>query len=283
MSSPSLDDASDDETMFPIPRQSRSIPQIPSSPSPRPLSWTRQFQVFPLPNDPSDRILLPATALEQLLSSAGTQDLPQPLTFRILNLNNNIFTHVGVREFSAAQGEVGIPSWILESLSLQPTDLVAITLRHLPKATRVKLRPLEAGYIEDDWKALLESQLRTHTTLTKGEILSIKASPTTEFRFLVDELEPADAVNLIDTDVTTEIEEMSEDNARRTQKERIQATKRRTSEMVDVAIGQGVSGSVGKGEYAYFRVKQWDKQKRIEVTLASEGDADLLLGTSEDW
>lgn len=192
-------------------------------------------------------------------------------------------THVGVREFSAPQGEVGVPTWILESLSLQPSDLVAVTLRHLPKATRVKLRPLEAGYIEDDWKALLESQLRTHTTLTKGDILIIKASPTTEFRFLVDELDPAEAVNLIDTDVTTEIEEMNEDNARRTQTERIQAVKRRNAEMVDIKIDQAVSGNVSKDEYAYFGVKNWDKNRILEVVLNGEGDADLLLGTSEDW
>jgi hypothetical protein len=282
MSSPSAEDLSDDE-MFSIPQQ-RTLPQqLRSPPSPRPISWTRQFQIYPLENDPSDRILLPPSALEQLLSSAGSQDLPHPLTFRILNLQTNHFTHVGVREFSAPQSQVGVPAWILESLALQPMDLVAITLRQLSKATRVKLRPLEAGYIEDDWKALLESQLRTHATLTKGDILLVRAGPMTEFKFLVDELEPADAVNLIDTDVTTEIEEMSEDNARQTQKERIQATKKRNAEVVDVTIDQTIAGSVSKGEYAYFRLKEWDKEKMLAITLSSEGDVDLLLGASEDW
>ena len=99
----------------------------------------------------------------------------------------------------------------------------------------------------------------------------------------MDELEPAEAVNLIDTDVTTEIEEMSEDNARATQNQRIQASKRRNAEVIDVNTDQKVSASVGKGEYAYFRVQQWDRAKNVEVTLRSDGDADLLLSTSEDW
>lgn len=285
MSTPPPDDASDDEIMFPLAQHSRPIlPPTSSSPSPPPLRWTQQYNVYPLANDPSDHVLLPPTALEQLLSAASfNTDLPQPLTFRITNSRTSRSTHVGVREFSAPSERIGIPAWIIESLELNEEDTVTVSIRELPKATRVKLRPLEAGYIEDDWKALLESQLRIHTTLTKGEILSIRAAVNTTFRFLIDELEPADAVNLIDTDVTTEIEEMSEDNARKTQDQRIKAAKQRNAEIVDIKIDQAVTGSVPQGEYVYFRVKQWDRSQNLEVTAKAEGDVDLLLSTSEDW
>lgn len=283
MSSPPQDDISDDETMYPLPRPLRPVIP-PSSASPRPLQWTKQFQVNPLQNDPSDRILLPPAALEQLLSFVpfGT-DLPQPLTFRVFNPRNDRYTHVGVREFSAVENAVGIPSWICESLDLLPQSIVTVSFRPLPKATRVKLRPLEAGYIEDDWNALLESQLRTHTTLTKGEILSVRAGPDAEFRFLIDELEPDDAVNLIDTDVAAEIEEMSEDNARQTQVKRTEAAKQRIADSADITTDGTVTGVVGKGEYAYFRVREWDRRKNVEIVLRADGDADLLLSTSEDW
>ena len=286
MSTPPPDDASDDETMFPLTRHSRPTTSFPptSSPSPLPLQWTQQYKVYPLANDPSDHVLLPPTALEQILSATPfNTDLPQPLTFRITNNRNSHSTHVGVREFSAPANRIGIPVWILESLKLEEDDTVTVSVRELPKATRVKLRPLEAGYIEDDWKALLESQLRIHTTLTKGEILSIRAGVNTTFRFLIDELEPADAVNLIDTDVTTEIEEMSEDNARKTQDQRIKAAKQRTAEIVDIKIDQPVSGSVAQDEYMYFRINQWDRTTNLEVTAKAEGDVDLLVSTSEDW
>ena len=263
MSSPPADELSDDETMFSLTRHSRPV-MPPSSPSPRPLQWTQQFKVYPLQNDPSDSILLPPTALEQLLSSTPLNtDLPQPLTFRIFNPKNSRCTHVGVREFSAPPNAIGIPSWITDALELQTEDILTVSIRVLPKATRVKLRPLEAGYIEDDWKALLESQLRTHTTLTKGEILSIRAGPSTTFQFLIDELEPEDAVNLIDTDVTTEIEEMSEENARKTQDQRIKAANQRNAEATDIVINQSVSGTVGRGEYGYFKLKGWGSTKEF--------------------
>jgi len=111
----------------------------------------------------------------------------------------------------------------------------------------------------------------------------VRAGPSQVFEFLIDELEPEDAVNLIDTDVTTEIEEMSEDNARRTQKERIEAAKRRNAETVDVVVDKTVSGSVEKGGYVYYRLKDWDRSQNLEIVLSCEGDADLLISTSEDW
>jgi hypothetical protein len=284
MSSPPHDELSDDdEPMYPLTRHSRPI-LPPSSPSPSSLQWTQQLRVYPLPNDTSDKILLPATALEQLLASLPfNTDLPHPLTFRITNPKTSHSTHVGVREFSAPANTIGIPSWITESLEIHSDDTVTVSIRILPKATRVKLRPLEAGYIEDDWKALLESQLRTHTTLTKGQILSIRAGVDSTFRFLIDELEPADAVNLIDTDVSAEIEEMSEDNARHTQNQRIQAAKQKNAEITDITIEKPIHGKIVKGEYVYFRMKQWEKSRNLEITLTAEGDADLLLSTSEDW
>jgi Ubiquitin fusion degradation protein UFD1 len=281
-SPPDDDEISDDESMYPLARRFQQQAPV-SSPSPAPLQWSQQLLVYSLANDPSDRVVLPPAALEQLLSRVPLNtDLPQPLTFRVFNPRNDKFTHVGVREFSAPVNTVGIPAWIIESLGLHEDDAVTVAIRDLPKATRVKLRPLEAGYIEDDWKALLESQLRTHTTLTKGEILSIRTGLGTTFRFLVDELEPSDAVNLIDTDVTTEIEEMSEDNARKTQDQRIQAAKLRTSTN-NISTNVPVEGSVTKEGYAYFKLGNWDRKRNLQITLESEGDADLLIGTSESW
>src|ERR1700738_2221290 len=114
MSTTPHDDFSDDEEpMYHLTRHSRPV-LPPSSPSPS-LQWTQQLQVYSLPNDTSDKILLPASALEQLLSSLPfNTDLPQPLTFRITNPRTSHFTHVGVREFSAPADSVGIPSWITE-------------------------------------------------------------------------------------------------------------------------------------------------------------------------
>ena len=125
------------------------------------------------------------------------QLLSQPLTFRIVNAANERVVYAGVREFSAEEGEVVLSSFlknVLGTYDVTPLDnvarnndalmreadeedhrpLLAIHAVQLPKGTHVKLRPLEAGYDPEDWKALLEEHLRTnYTTLTRGEILAV--------------------------------------------------------------------------------------------------------------
>ncbi|KAI9839795.1 MAG: hypothetical protein M1837_001994 [Sclerophora amabilis] len=215
------------------------------------VNWSAQFSVAPsTPISkllPGDKILLPPSALEQLLSAATTvvsgadtstsststfdpfnpysyaaeqqaraqaqfrqQQLPHPLTFRLVNPENGRVIHAGIREFSAADEEVVISPFLRRALGLEehlPSALIAggnanhgpldanletvdgmkgsprttdnrprltVHAKQLPKGTYVRLRPLEAGYDPEDWKSLLEQHLRANfTTLTNGEILSV--------------------------------------------------------------------------------------------------------------
>lgn len=151
------------------------------------------------------------------------QQLPHPLIFRLYNPANNRFSHAVPREFSAEEGEVGISLFLREALGLEEKDeeplqegeeegsrekpKITIVSRSLPKGTYVRLRPLEAGYDDEDWKALLERHLRMNfTTLTVGEILSVGGRTNSggkkdrgEFRFLIDKLQPEEAVCIVDT------------------------------------------------------------------------------------
>lgn len=151
------------------------------------------------------------------------QQLPHPLIFRLYNPANNRFSHAVPREFSAEEGEIGISPSLREALGLEEKEeeplkegeeegsrekpKITIVSKSLPKGTHVRLRPLEAGYDDEDWKALLERHLRMHfTTLTVGEILSVEGRTNSggrkdggEFRFLIDKLEPEEAVCIVDT------------------------------------------------------------------------------------
>ncbi|RPB09673.1 hypothetical protein P167DRAFT_291476 [Morchella conica CCBAS932] len=215
------------------------------------LNWSSQLSVTASTGTPvsltGDKILLPQSALEQLLAASASapqpppavvdleswdtpqvpqqrnQQLPHPLIFRLYNPANNRFSHAVPREFSAAEGEVGISPFLREALGLEEKDeealregetgsrrekpRITIVSKSLPKGTHVRLRPLEAGYDDEDWKALLERHLRMHfTTLTTGEILSVAGRTNSrgkggrgEFRFLIDKLEPEEAVCIVDT------------------------------------------------------------------------------------
>jgi hypothetical protein len=267
---------------------------------PVPVTWSSQYQVAPESRAtrslPGDKILLPASALEQLLSAATVtttvtdysrtsydpfnpyslaaarngrtewrdtqQQLPHPLTFRLVNPKTGNVVHAGIREFSAADGEIGLSSFLRAALGLKengsrseahtngtagtaegPKDLtqtqetttdeerIVVHAKQLPKGTYVRLRPLEAGYNPEDWKSLLERHLRdNYTTLTKGEILTVsgdRRTSTPEFRFLIDKFSPeGDGICVVDTDLEVDIEALNEEQARETVKQIMKRSQR---------------------------------------------------------
>ncbi|KAL8872022.1 MAG: hypothetical protein Q9198_007284, partial [Flavoplaca austrocitrina] len=227
------------------------------------IKWSSQLSVLPASQAAplrGDKIILPSSTLEQLLSAStvtvpsavqpqtssfdsynpysyaaerqaraqlmdNRQELPHPLTFRLVNPLNGRVCYAGVREFSATEGFVSLSHFLRTSLGLVDSDgtktdkatpkgsnenqrpieqgpRLTVHFEALPKGTYIRLRPLEAGYDPEDWKSLLEKHLRENfTTLTNGEILTV-SSGREEYRFLVDDLKPNNrAVTLVDTDL----------------------------------------------------------------------------------
>lgn len=288
---------------------------------PAPLQWSAQFDVASSSKArqlPGDKLLLPPSALEQLLAAAPTvstqsssnqphtsafdpfnphtfaaerharelqyqdrvQQLPHPLTFRLVNPDNGKAVYAGIREFSADDGDVILSNFLRESLGLESqredgsdassgntsgddaamadaTEEIApngtgrpritVHAKHLPKGTFVKLRPLEAGYDPEDWKSLLEQHLRANfTTLTNGEVLVIPGrgprGKKEEFRFLVDGFKPeGDGICVVDTDLEVDIEALNEEQARETLK-RIAAKARKAPGTTE---GSSAGGRLG--------------------------------------
>ncbi|KAM0521059.1 hypothetical protein ACHAPS_006606 [Verticillium nonalfalfae] len=95
---------------------------------------------------------------------------------------------------------------------------ITIHAKYLPKGTYVRLRPLEAGYNPDDWKSLLERQLRqSFTTLTKDAVLAVRGVKGEQFQFLIDKFSPeGDGICVVDTDLEVDIEALNEEQARET-------------------------------------------------------------------
>ena len=318
-----------------------------------PLKWSTQYNVLPPEATPplrGDKIILPPSALEQLLSAATVtinstsqpatasfdpynpysfaaerhareqlveqqQNLPHPLTFRLVNPANGRIIFAGIREFSAPDNVVGLSPFLRQTLGFigqknpdkvnglghstgingsepQESDSVfprlTVHVQELPKGSFVKLRPLEAGYDPEDWKALLEQYLRdNYTTLTNGEVLAIPADKE-EFQFLVDGLKPnEEAISLVDTDLEVDIEPLNEEQARETLQRLVQKSKRApgTSEGSSaggkVDINTNATGQVRPGEYVDYSLAEWDKTKDIEIELTTfDNDQDIDLFAS---
>ena len=242
------------------------------------------------------------------------QELPHPLTFRLVNPLNGRIVFAGIREFSAAENAVGISPFLRQSLgfggdksledekqqhsstafnelgtqeTIGTLPRLTVHVHEIPKGTYVKLRPLEAGYDPEDWKALLEQYLRdNYTTLTNGEILAIPTGKDT-FRFLVDGLKPnEEAISLVDTDIEVDIEPLNEEQARETLQKLAQKSKKApgtsggSSAGGNIGLDSNETGQVRPGEYVDYNLGQWDKSKDIDLELTSlddNEDVDLFV------
>jgi hypothetical protein len=317
------------------------------SSSPETLKWSTQLQVAAAPSSRrlvGDKIILPPSALEALLAAAPVvsvrngasrnltasfdpfnpysfaaerrareafddrqQQLPHPLTFRVVNPRNGRAVYAGIREFSAEEGTICLSSGLQEALGLEnagqtrestpngdvamtdskTTETVTIHAKQLPKGTYVKLRPLEAGYDPEDWKSLLERYLRDNfTTLTSGELLVVPGARHERFRFLVDKFEPdGDGICIVDTDLEVDIEPLNEDQARETLNKRLAKNSKEQKSSEDNSSSPGgplsldadAHGKVLPGEYVDYELKEWDRGRDLEVILQTDSDDNPTL------
>ncbi|KAM0265388.1 hypothetical protein ACHAQJ_000230 [Trichoderma viride] len=311
------------------------------------LRWSDTFDILP-PSDPicnklpGDKIILPPSALQQLLSastsrattaSAGygslyfenshlsnptygqeTQHLPNPLIFRLVNPKNHNVVYAGIREFSAPEGTIGLSSLLLEALAIGPDDYVlsssdsityedlvaedsenppsknvipkdgriTVHAEQLQKGTYVRLRPLEAGYNPDDWRPLLERQLRQNfTTLTKNTVIPVQGSQGESFKLLVDKFTPdGDGICVIDTDLEVDIEALNEEQARETMRQ-IMAQGQSdsasgSSKGGELSIWKDAEDQVVPGQYVDYTLPSWDRSQNLVITLSGLSDADSL-------
>jgi ssDNA-binding Zn-finger/Zn-ribbon topoisomerase 1 len=301
---------------------------------PAPLRWSSALPVISpsaiaTKNLRGDKILLPQSALEQLLAAARSrpstttarsdpwsysssdadtaQQLPNPLIFRLVNPKNKNVVFAGIREFSASEGTLGLSPWLTEALGIQEDECVSpkevidleqdptqesermdvdgiqikVEARQLPKGTYVRLRPLEAGYNPDDWKPLLERQLRENfTTLSKGSMLAVKGARGEEFKLLVDKVAPdGDGICVVDTDLEVDIEALDEEQARETLRRIMSAQRGSTdgsSTGGEIDIWKAVEGQVLEGEYVDYVLPSWNKSQALAIELTTDEDEDAL-------
>ncbi|KAJ2967671.1 hypothetical protein NQ176_g9548 [Zarea fungicola] len=281
------------------------------------LKWHGSFTIFALDaangnNLDGDKIILPQSALEQMLSASTSaalmgghytspsSQLPNPLTFRVVNPANHNVVYAGIREFSAPEGTVLLSPYLLSALGLDPDHAVTdktlapalqngssqvqleIHASTLPKATYARLRPLEAGYNPDDWRPLLERQLqRSFTSLTKNATIRVHGVRGEVFQLLVDKLSPdVDGVCVVDTDIEVDIEALDEEQARETLRRVINKDRQANGHGVakdgSIDIWKPVSGEVALGNYVDYTLPSWNRSQPLQITLSDISDSDAL-------
>uniref|UniRef100_A0A1J3IUN6 Ubiquitin fusion degradation protein 1-like protein n=1 Tax=Noccaea caerulescens TaxID=107243 RepID=A0A1J3IUN6_NOCCA len=143
-----------------------------------------------------DKIIMPPSALNRLASL----HIEYPMLFQLSNVSVEKTTHCGVLEFTADEGLVFLPYWMMQNMSLQEGDILQIKNISLVKGTYIKLQPHTQDFLDiSNPKAILETTLRSYSCLTTGDTIMVPYNNKKYFINVV-EAKPSSAVSIIETD-----------------------------------------------------------------------------------
>ena len=115
------------------------------------------------------KVFLPASALEKLTRLHITY----PMLFELINGAAEKMTHAGVLEFTAEEGKIYLPPWLMNTLLLEAGDLLQVKSTDLPPGRFIKLQPQSPSFLDiSDPKAVLEHAFRNFSALTVNDIFS---------------------------------------------------------------------------------------------------------------
>ncbi|PVU93779.1 hypothetical protein BB559_003165 [Furculomyces boomerangus] len=175
-------------------------------------TFSAQYRAFPLSiltggsytsANYGGKIFLPSSALDRL----SRLNIEYPMLFSITNTTNNKKSNAGVLEFTAEEGHVYLPDWLMKSLGLRTRDFVTVTNVSLKLGTFVKIQPQSTDFLDiSDHRAVLENALRNFSTLTEGDIFTISYNNKL-YDILVLETKPSkEGISIVETDLQVDFE-----------------------------------------------------------------------------
>ncbi|XP_072993442.1 uncharacterized protein [Typha latifolia] len=239
-----------------------------------------------------DKIKLPPSCFKEL-SDQGALD-KGPMYFRLSKVNevgpsdsgaatkqDTGVTHSGVLEFTAREGSAELPPHVWSNLFPgNDLDVPLIEVRYvsLPKGTYAKLQPERVGFSDlPNHKAVLETALRKHATLSEGDVLAVSYGEL-RHNLKVLELKPASSVSVLETDIEVDIEGsdsiLDGDNSQHV--------------LIPLVLGKVELGVIEEGKFKYYRFcieddigeKVSSGLMNIEVKIdadASDGDTNVYV------
>ncbi|XP_010414443.1 PREDICTED: ubiquitin fusion degradation protein 1 homolog [Camelina sativa] len=143
-----------------------------------------------------DKIIMPPSALDRLASL----HIEYPMLFQLSNVSVEKTSHCGVLEFTADEGLVYLPYWMMLNMSLQEGDILQVKNISLVKGTYIKLQPHTQDFLDiSNPKAILETTLRSYSCLTTGDTIMVPYNNKQYFINVI-EAKPSSAVSIIETD-----------------------------------------------------------------------------------
>jgi ubiquitin fusion degradation protein 1 len=149
--------------------------------------------------------LLPPSAFDIL----ARLQVDYPMLFKLQvgsSANGDRSTHCGVLEFTAEEGCVYIPFWMMQNLLIEEGTLLTVRNVSLPKATFVKLQPQSVDFLEiSNPRAVLEHALRNYSCVTLHDVIQIPYNGK-NYHFELKEVKPSPAACIIETDCNVDFD-----------------------------------------------------------------------------
>ncbi|KZF20556.1 UFD1-domain-containing protein [Xylona heveae TC161] len=149
------------------------------------------------------KVFMPASALEKLTRLHITY----PMLFELINGAKERTSHAGVLEFIAEEGKIYLPFWLMQTLLLEPGDLLQVKSTDLPPGQFIKLQPQATNFLDiTDPKAVLENVFRNFACLTKGDIFTFAYNDQV-YEMAVLECKPETnkhAIGVLETDLSVD-------------------------------------------------------------------------------
>eukprot|EP00127_Corallochytrium_limacisporum_P002552 Clim_evm109s128 gene=Clim_evmTU109s128 len=146
------------------------------------------------------KIILPATALEILTM----MHIDYPMQFKLTYNETGRSTHAGVLDFTADDGFVYIPYWMMENMGVEMDENIQVKYQRLPLASFCKIQPQSVDFLDiSNPRAVLEAILRDFSCLTVDDVIALHYN-NKKYMIKIIELKPAEAVSIVETNVNVE-------------------------------------------------------------------------------
>ncbi|OAX84066.1 hypothetical protein ACJ72_01570 [Emergomyces africanus] len=183
-----------------------SMMRLPGHAARRFDEFYRCYPVAMLPGPERDnvnhggKVIMPPSALDKLTRLHITY----PMLFELHNRVKDRTTHAGVLEFIAEEGKIYLPFWVMQTLLLEPGDLLQIKSTDLPPGQYIKLQAQSTSFLDiSDPKAVLENSFRNFSCLSKGDVFTFSYNEQV-YEMAVLETKPQhskNAISVLETDL----------------------------------------------------------------------------------
>ena len=154
--------------------------------------------------DPTNSVILPPSALKRLSLMKNFGNTKNPVLFRILNIQLNIYTHCGVFDFTAEEGTCYLPANMFDRLCLEEGSKVNLRALTLNPGTFIKIQPQKTEFINiPQPKTVLEYNLRNYFCVTEGDTISVKFN-NRYYKIDILECKPDKAIRTLNCDLVVD-------------------------------------------------------------------------------